>query len=153
MTEDALPSPAPEAIEAWARLLRVSRALSESVEEALKAAGLPPLAWYDALHEIAAAGEGGLRPFQLVERMLLAQYNVSRLVARLEADGLVEKLDVAGDGRGQALRITGKGRQMRRRLWAVYGRKISDLVGDRLAPDELARLSALLGRLRPPVQR
>ncbi|TIM93279.1 MAG: MarR family transcriptional regulator, partial [Mesorhizobium sp.] len=73
MTEKATPSP--EAIKAWARLMRVSRQLMESAEEALKAAGLPPLAWYDVLHELAEAGEGGLRPFQLIERTLFAQYN------------------------------------------------------------------------------
>ena len=98
--------------------------------------GLPPLAWYDVLHELAEAGEGGLRPFQLTERTLFAQYNISRLLARLEADGLVEKLKVADDGRGQTIRITAKGRETRRRMWAVYGRSIAELVGAKLSADE-----------------
>ncbi|RUU88629.1 MarR family transcriptional regulator [Mesorhizobium sp. M7A.F.Ca.MR.176.00.0.0] len=148
MTEKATPSP--EAIKAWARLMRVSRQLMESAEEALKAAGLPPLAWYDVLHELAEAGEGGLRPFQLIERTLFAQYNISRLLARLEADGLVEKLTVADDGRGQTIRITANGRETRRQMWAVYGRSITELVGAKLSADELTRVSALLGRLRHP---
>lgn len=144
--------PSPEAITAWARLMRVSRQLLESAEDALKAGGLPPLAWYDVLHELAEAGEGGLRPFQLIERTLFAQYNVSRLLARLEADGVVEKLPVADDGRGQTIRITARGREMRRQMWAVYGRSISELVGAKLSADELNMVSALLGRLRhPPV--
>lgn len=144
--------PTPEAIKAWARLMRVSRQLVESVEEALKAGGLPSLDWYDVLHELAEAGEGGLRPFQLIERTLFAQYNISRLLARLEADGLVEKLAVADDGRGQTIHITAKGRETRRRMWTVYGRSITELVGAKLEADELTLLSALLGRLRhPPV--
>ena len=150
MTEKATPSP--EAITAWARLMRVSRQLVENAEDALKESGLPPLAWYDVLHELAEAGEGGLRPFQLIERTLFAQYNISRLLARIEADGLVEKLPVADDGRGQTIRITAKGRETRRRMWAVYGRSIAELVGARLSADELNTVSALLGRLRhPPV--
>ncbi|MES0196354.1 MarR family winged helix-turn-helix transcriptional regulator [Mesorhizobium sp. M0011] len=148
MTEKATPPPA--AIKAWARLMRVSRQLMESAEEALKAAGLPPLAWYDVLHELAEAGEGGLRPFQLIERTLFAQYNISRLLARLEADGLVEKLPVADDGRGQTIRITASGREIRRQMWAVYGRSIAELVGAKLSADELTMVSALLGRLRQP---
>ena len=148
MTEKATPSP--EAITAWARLMRVSRQLVENAEDALKESGLPPLAWYDVLHELAEAGEGGLRPFQLIERTLFAQYNISRLLARLEADGLVEKLKVADDGRGQTIRITAKGRETRRRMWAVYGRSIADLVGGKLSADELKMMSALLGRLRDP---
>ena len=150
MTEKATPSP--EAITAWARLMRVSRQLVENAEDALKESGLPPLAWYDVLHELAEAGEGGLRPFQLIERTLFAQYNISRLLARLEADGLVEKLPVADDGRGQTIRITAKGRETRRRMWAVYGGSIAELVGAKLSADELKMMSALLGRLRhPPV--
>ena len=148
MTEKATPSP--EAITAWARLMRVSRQLVENAEDALKESGLPPLAWYDVLHELAEAGEGGLRPFQLIERTLFAQYNISRLLARIEADGLVEKLPVADDGRGQTIRITAKGRETRRRMWAVYGRSIADLVGGKLSADELKMMSALLGRLRDP---
>ncbi|SDA45906.1 MarR family winged helix-turn-helix transcriptional regulator [Mesorhizobium qingshengii] len=148
MTEQATPSP--EAIKAWARLMRVSRQLIEHAEEALKEGGLPPLAWYDVLHELAEVGEGGLRPFQLIERTLFAQYNISRLLARLEADGLVEKLPVADDGRGQTIRITAKGRDTRRRMWSVYGRSIAELVGAKLSVDQLNMVSALLGRLRHP---
>jgi len=148
MIEKATPSP--EAIKAWARLMRVSRQMVERAEDALKEGGLPPLAWYDVLHELAEAGEGGLRPFQLIERTLFAQYNISRLLARLEADGLVEKLPVADDGRGQTIRITAKGRETRRRMWAIYGRSIAELVGARLSADELKMMSALLGRLRDP---
>ncbi|TGQ78334.1 MarR family transcriptional regulator [Mesorhizobium sp. M8A.F.Ca.ET.207.01.1.1] len=148
MTETAMPSP--EAIKVWARLMRVSRQLMERAEDALKEGGLPPLAWYDVLHELAEAGEAGLRPFQLIERTLFAQYNISRLLARLEAGGLVEKLPVADDGRGQTIRVTAKGRETRRRMWAVYGRSIADLVGAKLSTVELNTVSAMLGRLRDP---
>src|SRR2546421_172866 len=135
MTENTTPSP--DAIKAWARLMRVSRQLVESAEDALKQGGLPSLDWYDVLHELAEAGEGGLRPFQLIERTLFAQYNISRLLARLEADGLVEKLPVADDGRGQTIRVTAKGLEMRRRMWAVYGPSIAELVGAKLGADDL----------------
>lgn len=130
--------------------MRVSRQLVERTEGALKAGGLPPLAWYDVLHELAEAGEGGLRPFELIDRVLLAQYGVSRLLARLEEDGLVEKLPVSDDGRGQTVRITSSGRDMRRRIWAVYGASIAELMGDRLSAEDLEMLAGLLGRLRDP---
>ncbi|MBZ9765800.1 MarR family winged helix-turn-helix transcriptional regulator [Mesorhizobium sp. CA6] len=143
-------SPSPEAVTAWARLMRVSRQLVEKTEDALKAGGLPPLGWYDVLHELAEAGENGLRPFELIDRVLLAQYGVSRLLARLEVDGLVEKLPVSDDGRGQTVRITQSGRNMRRRIWAVYGASIAELMGDRLSAQDLKTLASLLGQLRDP---
>jgi len=130
--------------------MRVSRQLVDRTEEALKADGLPPLAWYDVLHELAEAGKGGLRPFELIDRVLLAQYGVSRLLARLEADGLVEKLPVSDDGRGQTVRITPSGRDMRRRIWTVYGASITELMDNRLSAEELKALATLLGRLRHP---
>jgi DNA-binding MarR family transcriptional regulator len=146
-------SPSTQAVTAWARLMRVSRQLVEKAEDALKQAGLPPLAWYDVLHELAEAGEGGLRPFELTDRVLLAQYGVSRLLARLDADGLVEKLPVSDDGRGQIVRITSAGRDMRRRIWGIYGASIVGLMGDKLSAEELETLAVLLGRLRhPPIE-
>ncbi|KAB2958098.1 MAG: winged helix-turn-helix transcriptional regulator [Rhizobiaceae bacterium] len=148
MTDDVAPSEI--AVMAWARLMRVSRQLSEKVEDALKRGDLPPLAWYDALHEIAAAGEAGIRPFLLIDRMLLVQYNVSRLLARLEGEGLIEKLEVPGDGRGQTVRITEAGRDLRRRMWAVYGQAIDGLVGRKLGTADLETLARLLGKLRDP---
>lgn len=152
MTDKTSP-PSRVAINAWARLMRVSRQLIEKTEASLKKAGLPPLAWYDVLHELAEAGESGLRPFQITERTLFQQYNVSRLLARLETGGLVEKLPVADDGRGHTIRITRKGRDMRRSMWAIYGGSIEELVGAKLAADDLDVLARLLGRLRdPPAQ-
>ena len=148
MTDDVAPSE--KAVLAWARLMRVSRQLSEKVEDALKRSSLPPLAWYDALHEIAEAGEGGIRPFLLIDRMLLVQYNVSRLLARLEGERLIEKLEVPGDGRGQTVRITEAGRDLRRRMWAVYGQAIDGLVGSKLGTADLETLARLLGKLRDP---
>lgn len=145
-TSDQIPSA--QAIRAWARLLRVSRQFLEKTEEALKKEGLPALAWYDALHEIAEAGEAGLRPFQLVDRMLLAQYNVSRMLARLADEGLIERLGVEADGRGQSVRITKNGLEMRRKMWAVYGRTIAELADRKLSARELQELEQLLGKLR-----
>jgi DNA-binding MarR family transcriptional regulator len=142
--------PSPEAIVAWGRLIRVSRQLIENVEDALAAANLPALAWYDALHEIAEAGEQGLRPFELAGRMLLAQYNMSRLLTRLERAGLIERREAENDGRGQTIRITPAGRDIRRRMWKIYGPKINALLQAKLSDAEITGLSEILGQVRMP---
>ena len=141
-------NPRPEAVRAWALLMRVSRQLLERVEDDLKRAGLPPLVWYDVLHELADSGEVGLRPSQIVESMLLAQYNVSRLLARMEKQGLVARSGVDGDGRGQMVCVTEKGRKLRRDMWEVYGPAIAELVDGRLDHGELASLARLLTNLK-----
>ncbi|MCC7348877.1 MAG: MarR family transcriptional regulator, partial [Variibacter sp.] len=78
-----MPPPSAQAITAWARLVRVQQGLLAAVEADLKAAGFPPLAWYDALLELSRAPEGRLRPLELEKAMLLPQYGMSRLVDRL----------------------------------------------------------------------
>jgi DNA-binding MarR family transcriptional regulator len=137
-----------EAIEAaWIGLARASRVAMASIEARLKAAELPPLSWYDALWELERAGEAGLRPFELERALLFEQYNLSRLADRLEKAGLVERRAVEADRRGQKLIITPAGKDLRRRMWAVYAPAIQTAVGDRLGVGEAATLAALLKKL------
>jgi DNA-binding MarR family transcriptional regulator len=138
--------PAPEAVAVWSRLVTASRVLLDRVEAALKATGLPPLGWYDALWELERSGTG-LRPFELQEQLLLPQYGMSRLLDRLEGAGLVERLACEDDGRGQLARITEAGQAMRRRMWPVYADELRTLVEAPLRPGEAEALAAGLGRL------
>ena len=140
-------APGPETIALWTRLMTSSRVLLERVESALKAAELPPLSWYDALLELEKAGEGGLRPFALQERLLLPQYGTSRLVDRLVDAGLAERRPCAEDGRGQELAITAEGRAMRARMWPVYAGELVAIVEAALSPEEAARAAAALDAL------
>ena len=134
-------------IRAWARLLRAQRLALAQVETALKKAGLPPLIWYDALLEIERAGDDGVRPFELERAMLLAQYNLSRLLDRIEHEGYIEREACLDDGRGRIVHITERGKAMRRRMWPVYARAIETVVGRSLTSDQLAALDGALGSL------
>lgn len=139
--------PSDSAIRAWVRLERAHRAAQSAVEGRLKKVGLPPLAWYDALLELERAGTEGLRPFELQKEMLFAQYNLSRLVDRLEAAGCVARGASAADGRGQVLTITKAGRALRRQMWPIYASAIEDAVGRHFSEVEAESLGDLLGRL------
>jgi len=108
---------------------------------------LPPLAWYDVLLELERAGKAGLRPFELERALLLEQYNLSRLIDRIEREGLVERAPCPQDGRGQIVRVSERGRSMRRAMWPIYAQAIEAAVGGRLDKAEAQTLSALLGRL------
>jgi DNA-binding MarR family transcriptional regulator len=134
-------------VRTWTRLVRAQQLALAAIERRLKAAGLPPLGWYDALLELERAGQQGLRPFELERAMLLAQYNLSRLLERLARAGYIERRPCADDKRGQVLVITPAGRAMRRRMWAVYGPAMQAAIGDHLGDAELEKLSVLLGTL------
>lgn len=143
----AFTSPSETVILAWARLARAHTAALTTVEQALKSAGLPPLAWYDVLLELRRAGAAGLRPSEIEQRLLLAQHNVSRLVDRLEAAGLVRRAPCPEDGRGQIVVIKEAGKAMQRRMWPVYAAAIERGVGARLTAGEARTLADLLGKL------
>lgn len=132
---------------AWAALMTTSRRLLETVETALKSAGHPPLAWYDALLELEKAGSGGVRPFELRSRLLLPQYGTSRLLDRMVRAGLVERQDCEDDGRGQIVRISETGRSVRKAMWPVYARVLSERIGAKLTSAECAQLTRLLAGL------
>jgi DNA-binding MarR family transcriptional regulator len=139
-------NPIDAAVRAWARLTKAQQKAQASIEKALKKANLPPLAWYDVLLELERGG-GSLRPFELEREMLLAQYNLSRLLDRLEKAGFVERRAYAKDRRGHVVAITTAGKTMRRRMWSIYGPAIQAAVGTHLSAKQIDSLNALLGAL------
>jgi DNA-binding MarR family transcriptional regulator len=132
-------------VRAWARLTKTQQTVLEAIEQALKAAKLPPLAWYDALLELERASDVGLRPFELEREMLLAQYNLSRLIDRIEKAGYVERRSCEDDGRGQVIVITASGKDIRRRMWPVYAAALERAMGCHVSVQQAEELDAILG--------
>ncbi|WP_299347460.1 MarR family winged helix-turn-helix transcriptional regulator [uncultured Maritalea sp.] len=132
---------------AWAALFRAHTLAHEAIEAELKKARLPNLSWYDVLWELEQTSECGLRAFELQPKLLLPQYGMSRLINRMEAQGLIAKHDCPEDGRGVALSITDQGRKMRRKMWAVYGPAMQKALGEKLSENEMAQLATMLKKL------
>lgn len=139
--------PTEDEVSAWARLVRASRSVLQAIERELKRADLPPLSWYDAMLELRRAGEAGLRPQALQEAVLLEQYNISRLIDRLEAAGLVERRPCPEDRRGQIVHLTETGAETVAKMWPIYRRAIATHFADRLGPGEAKVLLRILGRV------
>jgi DNA-binding MarR family transcriptional regulator len=139
-------TPKDTVVRAWVRLNKAQRQMLGSIEQALGAVKLPPLAWYDVLLELERAG-GSLRPFELEREMLLAQYNLSRLIDRMEEAGYVVRRPLQDDRRGQVIAITSAGKTLRRRMGSVYGPAIQATIGEHLSPKQVETLNALLGTL------
>ena len=134
-------------IQAWARLAKAQQLALAAIERRLKSAGLPPLAWYDALLELERAGARGLRPFELECELLLSQCNLSRLVDRLVKENLAARRACQDDGRGQFIVATAAGKALRRRMWKHYRPAIQGALGDHLSAPQVATLGRILGRL------
>jgi DNA-binding MarR family transcriptional regulator len=125
-------------------VLHTSSVLEGRVEAKLSEIGLS-LAKLAALHRLSEAGES-LPLGQLAERLSCVKSNVTQLVDRLEADGLVSRASDANDRRSRLAVLTDAGREAYEK-----GRRIQidveDALFGTLTPDESATLHMLLGKL------
>ena len=90
-------------------LLNASGKVADRLEAALEPHGLS-LAKLGALSKLAAAGEP-LPLSTLAERCACVRSNITQLVDRLEADGLVSRSDDPKDRRSIRAELTGEGRR------------------------------------------
>jgi DNA-binding MarR family transcriptional regulator len=139
--------PSLEATAAWIRLVRVQSRVLDAVEQDLKRAGFPALAWYDALVELSKAPSGEMRPVELEKQMLIPQYSTSRLIDRLVDEGLAARRECKMDKRGLFVEITEAGRELQKKMCCAYSMAIEKHVGSKLSDTDAAKLCGLLDRL------
>lgn len=134
---------------AWARLQRAGGATLERVEADLKAQGFPPLSWYDVLLELRREEDHTLRPAEIEKRVLLAQYNVSRLIDRIVSAGYAEKLKAPDDGRGVLVRITDSGLKLQEKMWPAYKAAVDRAFSAHLSEKDAEMLLSILAKVLP----
>ncbi|MBC7586670.1 MarR family transcriptional regulator [Tardiphaga sp. vice352] len=139
--------PSLEATAAWIRLMRIQSRVLDAVEQDLKRAGYPALAWFDALQELARSPAGEMRPVELEKQMLIPQYSTSRLIDRLVDEGLAVRRECKMDKRGLFVEITEVGRELHKKMACAYSTAIEKHVGSKLTDADAAKLCGLLDRL------
>lgn len=141
-------APSEARINVWAKLIRVSQNLLQDVEKELKKAGLPPLAWYDVLLELKRVEKHGLRPYQLQGSLLIAQYNLSRLIDKMVKAGFIEKEICKIDGRGHSLKITPAGFTLQEKMWPIYQQAVQDHFSVKLDDNDIQSLDDIFKKLQ-----
>ena len=139
----------PEELAAWRGLLRVHSALVKALDAELLAGHDLPLTSYEVLINLQAAPDRRRRMAELADGVLLSRSGMTRLVDRLERDGLLERDACASDGRGTFAVLTDKGEA----LLAEARRTHLDGVRERFlrhfTEEELAHLAGLWNRVLP----
>jgi DNA-binding MarR family transcriptional regulator len=129
---------------AWSTFLRAHARVVRELERELQADQDLALTDYDVLVQLAAAGERRLRMSEVADRLLLSRSGVTRLVDRLVADGLVERVNCESDRRGQWAALTDAGHRRLRRAAPTHLRGVATHFLDRLSRDDLASLERML---------
>jgi DNA-binding MarR family transcriptional regulator len=125
-------------------LLHAAGAVETHVDGRLAAAGLslPKLA---ALHQLMDAGEP-MPLSRLAERLSCVKSNVTQLVDRLEADGLVSREPDPNDRRGRLAVITALGRKRYEEGARIQQQAEREVFGT-LSAEESRQLAALISKL------
>jgi len=135
-------------LSAWRAVLNAHTSVVARVEEALAAAALPPLAWYDVLWAVRGAPGRRVRMAELANSLTLSRGGLTKLADRLEAAGLLRREPADDDGRGLYAVLTAAGEEMLRRMWPVYSRVLSDTFVAAITGDEAAAIAAGLDRAK-----
>jgi DNA-binding MarR family transcriptional regulator len=130
----------------WA-LLHAAGSVEGRIDAQLADVGLS-LAKMAALHQLVAAGES-LPLGQLAERLACVKSNVTQLVDRLEADGLVTRAPDPNDRRSRLAVLTPAGRKAFDKGNRIQQEAEQQVFGV-LSKDEAAQLAELMRKLEPP---
>src|SRR6478736_2757201 len=133
--------------DAWVGMLHVHAQTMQQLGRELDDAGKIPLSTYDILVQLTENG-GLLRLRELVDLVLLSQPGLSRKVARLEEEGLVERLPDPNDGRGVLVRMTRAGRAALRSAAIVHIAGIEREFTSKLTDAEAETLARVFSRLQ-----
>ena len=98
-------------LRAWRGLLRTHAMLVKRLDAELEATHGLALTSYEVLLHLAHAEGGKMRMCDVAESVLLSRSGLTRLVDRLERDGLVERVSCPDDARGAFARLTDPDRE------------------------------------------
>jgi len=127
-------------------LLRTTRTIEGVLRERLAAEFGSTLPRFDVMAALDRA-PGGMMMGELSRFLLVSNGNVTGIVERLVADGLVERTSRAGDRRTAIVRLTSAGRSMFADMATAHAGWIDELLSD-VTPRQAGEVVAALGVFR-----
>jgi DNA-binding MarR family transcriptional regulator len=140
---------ASEELAAWRGLLRVHSALVKALDAELLAGHELPLTSYEVLINLQAAPGRRRRMAELADGVLLSRSGMTRLVDRLEREGLLERDPCTDDGRGTYAVLTDKGEALLQRARRTHLDGVRERFLRHFEADELRTLADLWNRVLP----
>jgi DNA-binding MarR family transcriptional regulator len=137
-------------LDAWRGFLRTHATLVRELDEELTERHGLPLSSYDVLVQLDAAPEGRLRMSHLADAVLLSRSGLTRLVTRLEKQGLLERAECPSDARGAFAAITDAGREKLAEARSTHRAGVRERFLDKLGEREQRQLSRVWSRLLDP---
>jgi DNA-binding MarR family transcriptional regulator len=149
-----MPSTVPQELSAaelaaWRGFLRVHSAVAKRLDAQLESEHALPLSSYEVLISLQSAPARRLRMAELADRVLLSRSGMTRLVDRLERDGLLARDSCAADARGCFAVLTDAGHELLARARATHLDGVRRAFLAHLGEDDLQQLAGLWERVLP----
>jgi DNA-binding MarR family transcriptional regulator len=134
---------------AWRGLLRVHARMTKTLDADLMREHGLPLSSYEVLLFLADSPDGSMRMSELADGVLLSRSGLTRLVDRLERDGLLRRRRCEQDQRGWFAEITDEGRELFERARVTHLDGVRERFLSGLTRDEQRTLAALWEKVSP----
>ncbi|MER5323063.1 MarR family winged helix-turn-helix transcriptional regulator [Streptosporangium roseum] len=138
-----------EELAVWRMLQRAQVRITRVLETDLLVEHDLALASYDVLMQLSESPDRRLRMNDLADRVLLSRSGLTRLIDRLQRDGLVEREACPSDARGLFAVLTDGGAVRLAEATPTYLRGIRAQFLDVLDAGELRQCAAMLNKLFP----
>ncbi len=134
-------------LDAWRALITAHARIICLIEQDLAVAKRVPLSYYDVLIELAEAPGKRLRMSELARSVVLSRSGLTRLVDKLEREGLLTREACATDGRGAYAVLTESGYEALRKAWPLYSAGIANYFVRHLKEEEVQAITSGLQRV------
>ena len=136
----------PDALRLWLRLLTCTQLVEKQVRTQLRERFDTTLPRFDLMAQLERTPDG-LKMNELSRRMMVTGGNVTAVTDQLVSEGLVDRVDVAGDRRAYRVCLTAKGRKLFHEIAHQHERWVLDAFSA-LSEKEVATLHKLLGKVK-----
>lgn len=133
----------------WRAFLRAHAGALRELERELVSETGTPLGWYDVLLQLAEAPGRRLRMAELADKVLLSRSGLTRVIDRLQTEGLVRREPSPDDARGTFTVLTAEGMARLRAAAPTHLAGIRKHWLVHFSDDELRELGRLLDRVAP----
>ena len=136
-------------LRAWRGLLRAHACLAKRLDAELEQAHHLPMTSYEVLNHLEEANGGRMRMCELAEQAQLSRSGLTRLVDRLEREGLLERCSCEHDARGSYACLTDAGRARMQEARTTHLELVREHFLSRFSEHELDLLAEMWERIAP----
>lgn len=140
-----------ERLRVWLRLLKVTRGIEAELRDRLRREFDTTLPRFDVMAALARA-EDGMRMSELSGALRVSNGNITGIVERLVADGLVQRSPIKGDRRAMCVSLTADGSRRFEDMAAAHELWVDEMLGS-VGPEGLSALRGPLDRVAERLDR